>query len=95
MFQVQYYDMPHREGARVETAATLGRKCWAFAYLEHVWRAGLGREIADVSAKTGPSLRRLIAAWEHAVRLTMPLCTRQMVRPGQRRRWPQLRRSRR
>ena len=33
IFQVQYYDMPRKPGARIESPATLGRKCWAFAYL--------------------------------------------------------------
>ena len=31
-FQVQYYDMPRKPGDRIESPATLGRKCWAFAY---------------------------------------------------------------
>jgi hypothetical protein len=39
-FQVQYYDMPRRPGARIESPATLGRKCWAFAYLRHIWVGG-------------------------------------------------------
>ena len=30
VFQVQYYDMPRKPGARIESPATLGRKCWAF-----------------------------------------------------------------
>ena len=34
--QVQYYDMPRAPGARVESPATLGRKCWAFAFLAQV-----------------------------------------------------------
>ena len=29
--------MPRRPGDRIESPATLGRKCWAFAYLRHVW----------------------------------------------------------
>ncbi len=35
-FQVQYYDMPRKPGERIESPATLGRKCWAFAYLAQV-----------------------------------------------------------
>ena len=57
-FQVQYYDMPHRAGARVESAATLGRKCWAFAYLAQVWNdppAGQGG-----GTDGGVSLRRAL-----------------------------------
>ena len=34
VFQVQYYDMPRKPGVRIEAPDTLGRKCWAFAYLD-------------------------------------------------------------
>lgn len=37
-FQVQYYDMPRKPGARIESPGTLGRKCWAFAYLQQLWK---------------------------------------------------------
>lgn len=36
VFQVQYYDMPRSPGDRIESPATLGRKCWAFAYFVEV-----------------------------------------------------------
>jgi hypothetical protein len=39
-FQVQYYAMPRKPGDRIESPATLGRKCWAFAYLQQVWQQG-------------------------------------------------------
>jgi hypothetical protein len=39
VFQVQYYDMPRVPGARIESAATLGRKCWAFSYVCHLLAA--------------------------------------------------------
>ena len=37
----QYYDMPRKPGDRIESAQTLGRKCWAFTYLQTVWEQGL------------------------------------------------------
>ena len=36
VFQVDYYAMPRKAGERIESPATLGRKCWAFAYLAQV-----------------------------------------------------------
>ena len=39
----QYYDMPRKPGDRIESAQTLGRKCWAFTYLQTVWEQGLER----------------------------------------------------
>lgn len=37
VFQAQYYAMPRRAGERIEGADTLGRKCWAFAYLTQTY----------------------------------------------------------
>ena len=39
-FQIQYYDMPRVPGSRIESPATLGRKCFAFAYLQDIWQNG-------------------------------------------------------
>ena len=36
VFQPQYYDMPRAAGERIEAPDTLGRKCWAYAYLAQV-----------------------------------------------------------
>jgi hypothetical protein len=80
-FQVQYYDMPHKHGSRVETAATLGRKCWAFAYLRQVWTGGNGirSELLAATAAHDLDLRSFAQAWDAAVTLTMPLCNRMMA----------------
>ena len=39
MFQPQYYDMPRKQGDRIESPWTLGMKCWADAYLSQTWNA--------------------------------------------------------
>ena len=78
VFQVQYYDMPHRAGARVETAATLGRKCWAFAYLRQIW-APIRSFLNTTIHRAGLDLQNFIASWDGAVPTTMELCDRQMA----------------
>jgi hypothetical protein len=72
--------MPRKPGDRIESPATLGRKCWAFAYLRQVWGAeqadGAAGLRADLEAKTaahGLDLRAFVAAWDAAVALTMPV----------------------
>ena len=77
-FQVQYYDMPRKPGDRIESPATLGRKCWAFAYLRQVWIA-LKPALEAATIAHGLTLRPFIAAWDSAVALTMPLCDRTMA----------------
>ena len=77
-FQVQYYDMPRKPGDRIESPATLGRKCWAFAYLRQVWIA-LKPALEAATIAHGLNLRPFIAAWDSAVALTMPLCDRTMA----------------
>eukprot|EP00039_Didymoeca_costata_P024266 m.9811 g.9811 ORF g.9811 m.9811 type:complete len:258 (-) comp4138_c0_seq1:89-862(-) len=70
IFQVQYYDMPRKPGARIESPATLGRKCWAFAYLAQIWtslRPALEQDL-------GSRLHKFITAYDSAVPLTMNLC---------------------
>ncbi len=37
VFQPQYYDMPRKPGARIESPWTLGLKCWAMAFLQQYW----------------------------------------------------------
>ena len=77
-FQVQYYDMPRKPGDRIESPATLGRKCWAFAYLRQVW-VTLKPALEAATIAHGLNLRPFIAAWDSAVALTMPLCDRTMA----------------
>jgi hypothetical protein len=77
--QVQYYDMPREPGARIESPATLGRKCWAFAYLARVWtdlKPALQRAMARAP---GLSLDKLFVAYDAAVPLTMGLCDQVMA----------------
>jgi len=79
IIKVQYYDMPHKEGTRVETPATLGRKCWAFAYLAQVW-PDLKPQLQEVVGKgAGLDLTPLYDAYDYSVPLTMPLCNAQMA----------------
>jgi hypothetical protein len=79
-FQVQYYDMPREPGSRIESPATLGRKCWAFAYLRQVWAAGgLRNRLLTATDAHGLSLSGFAKAWDDAVVLTMPLCNRVMA----------------
>jgi len=72
-FQVQYYDMPRKPYMRIESPATLGRKCWAFAYLQQVWRGGLHHSLEAATAQHNLSLKPFFAAWAEAVALTMPV----------------------
>ena len=78
VFQVQYFDMPRQPGARIEAPDTLGRKCWAFAYLRQLWQtvvvaldSALARASLDASAYQ--------AAAEAAMPLTLTLCDRVMA----------------
>ena len=73
VFQVQYYDMPHKEGARVETAATLGRKCWAFAYLKDTW-VKMKPTLQFAMKKAGLDMDAFFNAYDAAIPLTMGLC---------------------
>ena len=72
--------MPRKPGARIESPATLGRKCWAFAYLNSIW-AELRPALATAMARApaGVSLGGFGAAWEAAVALTLPLCDATMA----------------
>eukprot|EP00041_Stephanoeca_diplocostata_P013549 m.237689 g.237689 ORF g.237689 m.237689 type:complete len:124 (+) comp19377_c1_seq10:399-770(+) len=76
VFQVQYYDMPRKPGNRIESPATLGRKCWAFAYLRQLWNATtLERAVAGA----GQSVLNFTTAYNTAVPLTMNLCEEVMA----------------
>ena len=65
-FQVQYYSMPRKPGDRIESPATLGRKCWAFAYLRQIWGAdaaggGLRTDLEARTAAHGLDVRAFVA----------------------------------
>ena len=69
VFQVQYYDMPRKPGVRIEAPDTLGRKCWAFSYLD---------QICDVTA-IAPRAPAFAAMWRAAVPRTLQLCEEVMA----------------
>jgi hypothetical protein len=72
VFQVQYYDMPRQPGVRIEAPDTLGRKCWAFAYLRQLWdEAGLERALGAA----GLSAAAFAGEYDRAVPETMLLCS--------------------
>ena len=64
VFQAQYFDMPRKPGVRIEAPDTLGRKCWAFAYLD---------QICDV-APIAPRAPTFAVEWARAVPRTLELC---------------------
>ena len=76
VFQVQYYDMPRKPGTRIESPDTLGRKCWAFAYLKQFWNpVALQHAVATV----GLNVSRLSKATANAIPFTMGLCEKVMA----------------
>jgi hypothetical protein len=78
-FQVQYFDMPRKPHDRIESPATLGRKCWAFGYLRQTWVDGLRDALEKSMTVHDLDLNQFSAAWDKAVALTMPLCNRVMA----------------
>lgn len=72
VFQVQYYDMPRKEGDRIESPGTLGRKCWAMAYNKQIWKPDeLEKVLLD--AGLNPN-KNFITLWNEAIPITMDLC---------------------
>ena len=71
-FQVQYYDMPRLPGSRIESPDTLGRKCWAFAYLAQFWT--VRNEILKRAADVGVQVLPFVHAYDNAIPFTMDLC---------------------
>lgn len=66
--------MPRLPGVRIESPATLGRKCWAFSYLTHIW-SWLKPGLASAMARSpGLTLNSMVAAYDDAIPLTMGLC---------------------
>ena len=72
VFQVQYYDMPRKEGTRIESPGTLGRKCWAMAFEKQVWNPDSWTPA--VTANDLPLPKQFITNYEQAIPLTMDLC---------------------
>ena len=78
VFQAQYYDMPRAAGARIESPDTLGRKCWAFAYLAQMWRAE-APALASALSAAGLSAAAYSQAAGAAIPQTMALCEEVMA----------------
>jgi hypothetical protein len=73
VFQRQYYDMPRKPGTRIESAGTLGRKCWAFSFLKAT--AGLDA-LVRVLQQHSLQMRAFIGNYSAAIPQTMQLCDR-------------------
>jgi len=72
VFQVQYYDMPRKPGNRIESPDTLGRKCWAMAFLTDAWRKGAyPSKIPETNNMT--NVTKFVT---YASNYTMDLCAR-------------------
>lgn len=78
VFQAQYYDMPRAPGARIEAPDTLGRKCWAFAYLAQTW-ANEASPLALALSAAGLSAAAYADAAAAAIPQTMELCEEVMA----------------
>ena len=76
VFQVQYYDMPRKPGTRIESPDTLGRKCWAFAYLTAKWQPDL---LQSALSPHNLSVAKYISMSENSIPLTMGLCEKAMA----------------
>ena len=78
VFQAQYYDMPRNQGERIESSDTLGRKCWAFAFLAQMW----GVEALPLSIAlnaVGLSVEAYSSAAGTAIPQTLELCEEVMA----------------
>ena len=67
-------DQPRKPGTRLESPATLGRKCWAFAYLAQ--QAGVLGTLEEALAKANLSGTHFISGYHRSVAPTMALCTK-------------------
>jgi hypothetical protein len=73
VFQVQYYDMPRKPGDRIEAPDTLGRKCWAMAYLTQQW-ATFSNALLQNLAAAGLDITGFTSAYKNAMPLTIDIC---------------------
>jgi len=74
VFQAQYYDMPRKPGDRIEAPDTLGRKCWADAYLAQKWPASSSAALEQRVAAAGLNVSGFAAAWVAAIPASDGLC---------------------
>ena len=78
VFQAQYYDMPREPGVRIEAPDTLGRKCWAFAFLSQTW-ASEGEALQRALGAAGLSAQAYTQAAGAAIPQTLELCEEVMA----------------
>eukprot|EP00929_Paragymnodinium_shiwhaense_P120360 TRINITY_DN92290_c0_g1_i1.p1 TRINITY_DN92290_c0_g1~~TRINITY_DN92290_c0_g1_i1.p1 ORF type:complete len:237 (+),score=4.86 TRINITY_DN92290_c0_g1_i1:60-770(+) len=76
VFQVQYYDMPRKPGDRIESPDTLGRKCWAFAWLKQMWEP---QPLIKAASVAGVPIDGFVQEYEKSVPETMNLCEEVMA----------------
>jgi hypothetical protein len=83
IFQVQYYDMPRLPNTRIESPATLGRKCWGFNYLKQVWNQKNNFNITFknrlMKRLSTFDMETFYNAYEYSISLTIPLCNQVMA----------------
>jgi len=71
-FQVGYFQTPMPPTApRIESPSTLGRKCWAFAYLKQLWEPTL---LETAVQAAGLNISFFISEYNKAIPLTFALC---------------------
>ena len=76
VFQVQYYDMPRKPGTRIESPDTLGRKCWAMAYLSAEFEP---ENLEKTLVSHNLSASNFVSMGLDAISLTMNLCEEVMA----------------
>ena len=77
VFQEQYYNTPRKPGDRIEAPDTLGRKCWAFAYLAQEW-ATLAAPLQRAISAAGLDISAFVSDYERAIPETFALCHKVM-----------------
>ncbi len=78
VFQAQYYSMPRKPGDRIEAPDTLGRKCWAFAFLSQTW-ASEAAALQSALGAAGLSAEAYTQAAGAAIPQTLELCEEVMA----------------
>ena len=71
VFQTQYFDMPRKPGTRIESPDTLGRKCWATAYLQQLANPA---PAAKAYAAAGLSIINFQTMYDQGIPKSMALC---------------------
>jgi len=85
VFQVSYYNMPRAPGERIESPATLGRKCWAFAFLAQIWtQEGSsipgGEDLRQrLVERYQGDVQEFVQFYDAAVPMTLQLCKQVMA----------------